>query len=304
MMPMPMQMQMRAKPIGSAVLRLYQYIDCVTAPHDAQGKHDIEFWRRVIGDFFTEGAAIRYGLWNETTKECKTFEMSTSIAPRFYQSLFANGIRQMQILLENAREFTPNASIHVVDSQRACCVFWYENGCQVFQRGSIKAVFNAAMAMRMEMFDINIGEHAEYLPRSLLQPPSASGSPPPPIPQSSIPDSLVNDYGMPLGTMRCLEIAESVSQMRDLIGFVMQNKSGPIASLSAFVKTVNDALQQQQQQQQQQQARGGEASPSSAANGATPNVSPRLSRGTSVIKLEEEDGKEKKRKRPKVAPRT
>lgn len=48
------------------------------------------------------------------------------------------------------------------------------------------------------------------------------------IDHGSIPGEPVNAFGIPQATMRCLELAESVSSMADLIAFVDETKLGPL----------------------------------------------------------------------------
>lgn len=48
------------------------------------------------------------------------------------------------------------------------------------------------------------------------------------IEMGSIPGEPVNAFGIPQATMRCLELAESVSAMKDLISFSREQDIGPI----------------------------------------------------------------------------
>jgi len=47
------------------------------------------------------------------------------------------------------------------------------------------------------------------------------------IERASLPGEPVNDFGIPQATMRCLELAESVSAMADLVAFAGENNLGP-----------------------------------------------------------------------------
>lgn len=48
------------------------------------------------------------------------------------------------------------------------------------------------------------------------------------ISQGFIPGEPVNAFGIPQATMRCLELAESVAQMTDLIAFSREEGLGPL----------------------------------------------------------------------------
>ncbi|KAG8935885.1 hypothetical protein FRC02_005884 [Tulasnella sp. 418] len=54
----------------------------------------------------------------------------------------------------------------------------------------------------------------------------------------TMPLDPVNGFGIPQGTMRCLELAESVSSMTDLIRMAVTNDLGPVESLRRFADGV------------------------------------------------------------------
>ncbi|KAF8554087.1 hypothetical protein OG21DRAFT_1509322 [Imleria badia] len=60
------------------------------------------------------------------------------------------------------------------------------------------------------------------------------------IDNASIPGEPVNAFGIPQATMRCLELAESVSQMTDLIAFANETQLGPMDALSALAKKLRE----------------------------------------------------------------
>ncbi|KAH7912464.1 LIM-domain binding protein-domain-containing protein [Hygrophoropsis aurantiaca] len=60
------------------------------------------------------------------------------------------------------------------------------------------------------------------------------------IQDASIPGEPVNAFGIPQATMRCLELAESVGQMTDLIAFATETKLGPIDALAKLAEKIRD----------------------------------------------------------------
>lgn len=54
------------------------------------------------------------------------------------------------------------------------------------------------------------------------------------IANASIPPEPVNAFGIPQVTMRCLELAEGVSHMTELIAYVNEHNMGPIGSYASF----------------------------------------------------------------------
>ncbi|GAK67580.1 uncharacterized protein PAN0_019c5808 [Moesziomyces antarcticus] len=60
------------------------------------------------------------------------------------------------------------------------------------------------------------------------------------VERTFVPDYPVNEYGISLRAMRCLEITESVCQLRDLIDMSMRDKLGPIDALRKFAGQYRD----------------------------------------------------------------
>ncbi|RDB15456.1 Adhesion defective protein 1 [Hypsizygus marmoreus] len=60
------------------------------------------------------------------------------------------------------------------------------------------------------------------------------------IENASIPGEPVNAFGIPQATMRCLELAESVGQMADLISFSTDTSLGPIEALKTFALQIRE----------------------------------------------------------------
>lgn len=64
------------------------------------------------------------------------------------------------------------------------------------------------------------------------------------IERAAIPGEPVNAFGIPQATMRCLELAESVAQMADLIGYSNDQKLGPIEALSKYANKLRESQPQ------------------------------------------------------------
>ncbi|KAF4600526.1 hypothetical protein EYR38_005155 [Pleurotus pulmonarius] len=61
-----------------------------------------------------------------------------------------------------------------------------------------------------------------------------------PVERGSVPLGPVNAFGIPQATMRCLELAESVGQMADLISFTTDTGLGPMDALKQFAQNLRD----------------------------------------------------------------
>ncbi|KAF8075901.1 LIM-domain binding protein-domain-containing protein [Lyophyllum atratum] len=60
------------------------------------------------------------------------------------------------------------------------------------------------------------------------------------IDAATIPGEPVNAFGIPQATMRCLELAESVSAMTDLISYSTEQNMGPLEALKQFASKIRE----------------------------------------------------------------
>lgn len=73
---------------------------------------------------------MRQGVYNPQSGG-KQFEVSTPALARYYLTQFTSGIRQIQMLVESARETpTPNGG-HTVGSPKTSFIYWFTNDTQV-----------------------------------------------------------------------------------------------------------------------------------------------------------------------------
>ena len=189
---------------------------------------------------------------------------------------------------------------------------WFKNGSQVVSSGTLLVQFTPAPSLKIESFEFLTNNHVEYLPRGLLASVSSPNSPyttPQDLSTSSsttsptftsrshpanasarvalapirLPESPVNDFGITLRTMRCLEVAESVSHMRELIEYSIAQNQGPIDALESFVRSFEEQLQAGRQQQAAASAAAAAANAAVsgtyyASSPATSTASPQLNK--------------------------
>jgi len=108
------------------------------------------------------------------------------------------------------------------------------------------------MDNKLEMLDITVTSHNEFIPRSLAQSLEASEQKQSPkvsknaakrtqkqAQPPSLPESLVNSHGVTLPVMGFLEVAETISQMQMLFHFSLQNPTlSPPEALRSLVNTL------------------------------------------------------------------
>lgn len=87
------------------------------------------YWQSFVDRFYAPGGVLRQGVWNPQAGS-KQFEISTPALARYYLTQYTSGIRQIQMVVEGARERdVPNG--HIVESARASFIYWFANECQV-----------------------------------------------------------------------------------------------------------------------------------------------------------------------------
>ncbi|WEW57205.1 hypothetical protein PRK78_002667 [Emydomyces testavorans] len=238
-------------PKRSFTFRLLSFAEQLSAYSNRNPAQGLAYWQTFVEQFYSPVGVLRQGVWN-AQRGSKQFEISTPALARYYWTQFNSGIRQIQMIVEAAVDKDLPTGGQVVESPRTFFLYWFDNGCQLVSRGAIKVYFNAHG--QIDVLDIGINGHTEYVPRNLLQLP---GSPDqkqspkvgkalnkrlqqkPMVPPSiSLPASMVTDDGVPVAVMRFLEVAEIISQMQHLFQFSLQNPHlSPPEALRQLVAT-------------------------------------------------------------------
>ncbi|KIP05816.1 hypothetical protein PHLGIDRAFT_107766, partial [Phlebiopsis gigantea 11061_1 CR5-6] len=234
----------------------------------------LEYWENMVREFFMPDSVFRFTLWKDSMKqEAKPFEIGTSILPRFFLVTTQSGVVSMRLSLQGAYEtkYDGYHDILKIECHRASWTFQYSNGYIVNLRGAFTALIRIIPGMQeksiwlpskhpgFSMRIMSIAFDAETQEKSLLlddilghrksDSPSlategdeerALNDPRIIIPNASIPVEPVNAFGIPQATMRCLELAESVTQMSDLIQFSQEHNLGPREALVRFAQRIRE----------------------------------------------------------------
>lgn len=81
--------------------------------------------------FYAPGGVLRQGVCNPQTGSSKQFEISTPALARYYLTQFTSGIRQIQMVVEDARERESQPGVYFVESPRTSFIYWFTNDSQV-----------------------------------------------------------------------------------------------------------------------------------------------------------------------------
>lgn len=198
-------------------------------------------------------------------------EIGVPILPRFFLVTTQSGVKSMSLTLDGARERSFGQGHSVVECVSAIWTYRYTNGYTITLRGpltvhvivTMSTPGNNAQTLRFEDFQFDANLHDKYIsidsiigtrtvdpggpvvvqngeeeeedmkweePRVIISQAVLAGEP-------------VNAFGIPQATMRCLELAESVSSMADLIEFAHDNKMGPLGECHRTVLVYKTDIQ-------------------------------------------------------------
>ncbi|KAJ7122938.1 LIM-domain binding protein-domain-containing protein, partial [Mycena epipterygia] len=267
--PPPTSAQTYSIGYGQGLIRVMQFSGLLGSetPLVQNQKLHLSYWDTLIREYFTPKAIMKLTLWRDSMKnEAKPFEIGVPILPRFFLVTTQSGVKSMSLTLDGARERLYAPGHAIVECVTAVWTYRYNNGHIVTLRGPLTAHLvicspaphphpgtiqnNGAppYVLKFDDFEFDAHSHDKYIALESIAGPRKAEEPAPAvngvgdeekkwdeprllIENGSIPGEPVNAFGIPQATMRCLELAESVGQMADLISFAKDQDVGPISAL-------------------------------------------------------------------------
>lgn len=241
------QIQNLALARGTAVIRLLHYVELVAS--SGPQIHDIGFWRRLVAEFFHETCLFKFSV--DSGKEVKSADIPYSIIARFFYAFIQSGVSKIQFCLENIREYPAGPAAqagqpgpgHFIDCSRCYVNYWYSDGTLVTSRCPLRVLMNSNF--KIEWMELQCAQHDIYSVRhsntgsgiwnhlDSRRFSKEPGSKPPTAPVDITP------FGVTASMMRFIEMAETISHMRDLMQYSLNLQlGGPINSLKSLVKAL------------------------------------------------------------------
>ncbi|KAG0274907.1 hypothetical protein BGZ96_004037, partial [Linnemannia gamsii] len=207
----------------------------------------IQSWQAFVNRFYSNEGRQKYTLVNPTNKECKTFEIPVTSLPKLYHTNYQSGVKEMKLTLDGTIE-QPSKAPLIVECDKVSLLSDYTGGSKVMSVGSVRVMF--ATDYKIDLLEITISDFTELIPR-----PKDDTSESPVIdPKTdskkknaskkaaaaaaknanySVPESVVNEFGVTHKTMRTLGISDIKSKMPELMGSgTGANKRSPDTSLA------------------------------------------------------------------------
>ncbi|KAI9145087.1 LIM-domain binding protein-domain-containing protein [Paraphysoderma sedebokerense] len=221
---------------GGIITRLIQFADLLGP---SEYNKDYDFWKRMISEHFSETAAFRYTIWHKTYQESRAFELPSALIARFYQIQFESGVTRIQLSLSTPKEYTFKNAF-MVEVPRASVITYFADGTHIISNGYLRVMFT--LDMKIEDWELTTSDYTEFIPRAMV---AALGEKDRNdnnndedqlnrLNSTSLPTTTVNDYGIPMKLMRCLEVSEVVDCMKDLMQICETQNVGPMAALTQF----------------------------------------------------------------------
>ncbi|CAN1186234.1 Probable transcriptional regulator SLK2 [Linum perenne] len=200
------------------------------------------------------------------------FEATFEVLPRLNKIQFETGVTDELLFLDFPQERRLPSGLMVLEYGKAVHETVY-NQFNVVREGKLRIIFT--QDLKISCWEFCSKEHEEFLPRSLVlsqvndfirtaQQYQAAidsggrGRTPPDLRENcnsllsagcslekSFESQLAGDIGFPKRYIRCLQIAEIVNSMKDLMTFSCQNKIGAIESLKSFAENFSPAQAQE-----------------------------------------------------------
>ncbi|SJL01435.1 uncharacterized protein ARMOST_04757 [Armillaria ostoyae] len=276
--PPPVSVVTTALGSGQGLTRLLQFSGNLS--NENKTKLQLSWWNDLIKEYFTPRAVMKITLWKDNQKtEAKPFEIGVPILPRFFLVTTQSGVKSMTLTLDGARERMYSQGHSVVECVTAVWTYKYNNGYTVTLRGPLTAHVVVASpqppatnhVLKFDDFQFDANYHDKFISIESIMGQRMIESPKTPrirnvptpgpngisnqededkkweepriiIERGSIPGEPVNAFGIPQATMRCLELAESVAQMTDLITFSNDTKLGPIDALNKYADRLRGSM--------------------------------------------------------------
>ncbi|KAG0364316.1 hypothetical protein BGZ54_007634 [Gamsiella multidivaricata] len=189
----------------------------------------IEFWQGFVNQFYATEGRQKYTLVNSMDKGIKVFELPVSSLAKFYHVNCVSGVKEMRMTLDRVVGLVSKAPL-TVECSKVSLLSDYTNGTKVIMNGTVKVVFT--QAYKIERLDFTASDYVELIPRpkedlstSPTLDPKADTKKRPTSKRAgasnkeasqSVPERVVNEFGVTNKTMRNLEVIERTNPGIDI----------------------------------------------------------------------------------------
>ncbi|KAL4075583.1 LIM-domain binding protein [Scleroderma citrinum] len=213
---------------GQGCICLLQFSDQLS--NENPSKHQLSFWNSWVKESFTPEASVKFTLWMDKKKvEARPIQISVFHLPRFFLVTAQCGVKSMTLSFDGAQETLYPHSHAVVKCDRAVWTYKYTNGYVVTLSGPLTVhvvlcprtnqtptpLQRFPWSLKFDHFQFESVMHAKFYstsnpnggPSQRWAEEENQGEPQTLIPDVSTAADLVNSFGIPVATMRCLQVS-------------------------------------------------------------------------------------------------
>ncbi|KAK4520363.1 uncharacterized protein ATC70_008497 [Mucor velutinosus] len=219
---------------GQAVLRLLQFAEQLSPGQEEAV--DRLFWDHFVQNFFTIQGTLKLGLTNVVDNDQKDYEVNQSLLANFFHTQYMCGVVSIQMTLDKTMEYILPGGIMYVQCPRASLINRYKNGTLVVSTGPlwVQFVITANGEWKIGHMDFSCQGHEEFVTRSTIKtepvPNSKKKIPPH---QSVIPESPINNWGLPPRVYHILKFADVALTTSEVVFHSLISGSSARESLAA-----------------------------------------------------------------------
>ncbi|KAF9201321.1 hypothetical protein BGZ49_008414 [Haplosporangium sp. Z 27] len=220
----------------------------------------ILYWKSLTARFYGNTGRLRYSVRNPDTGDIKAFELATPTISHFYLANAKSGVSEVQLIWEENLGQTGSFPL-TVECSSISLVSTYRDGAKVISKGRVKATFTNDF--QFDLLELTMCDFNEYITR-LDEETSTS----PDVKteskkktnskqvaslkkqSQSIPERVLNEFGVPHDTMRMLEVTDNCSKMNILLQYSVMHKIGAAEALAAVAQEVRELASGAKQQNQ------------------------------------------------------
>ncbi|EIM20605.1 hypothetical protein E3Q22_03889 [Wallemia mellicola] len=241
-------------------------------------------WHSFVQEFFMPSAMLRLNFRKldggnfdpnqQDMRQIRHFDLPFTTLPRYHAAWSQSEVAGITMSTPGAHESVyhtsgptaqglrgPNGEMlpssmttiatHLVQAPRAMILYTFSNGTAIRMVGHLRAALTASLppqntggqqALKFETLEFDVESCVESIDRSAIQYRNGEDIP-------KLPECVVNEYGLPVSVMKCLEIVESVVQMQDVMNYSLRNNCGPVEALKEINKIKDTSLKKRKLEQ-------------------------------------------------------
>ncbi|KAG0043804.1 hypothetical protein BGZ83_011009 [Gryganskiella cystojenkinii] len=138
------------------VLKLMEFAQQLSLQSENES---LQFWQRLVFNFYGEGGRLRYILVNPSSQETRTYELVAATLPRYYLGNVEAGVNEIQLMFDKATVHHSSSPLFA-ECSNMTLVSHFKNGSRVIATGTLKATFSSDY--KFDLLELKTVDFREY----------------------------------------------------------------------------------------------------------------------------------------------